>query len=516
MEKDIPFGQSVFWEQQRNFYNNQGIEAWAGKVPYYITNTTFLAEAYFQTIVSFWLESSLQPAFTKKEPFYVVEFGAGPGLFSFYLLQRLYKWREESQPDFSFVYIMTDLAASNVGFWKDHPTLQFYIEKEVLDFAVWDVESTTPLITDLKNIELSARNPAKNAFVAVANYLLDSLRYEFIRLEKGEVLYGCVNEQTLPENFLSDAEHTLESFFANLYFLPLHKDKLEEERNILHKTITAYSASKENCDFFFPSGAITFFKNIRTISNHNLLMLITDKGNYKHKNLILNFKPGVVWHHSVSIDVPFDILARWATETGGEAVITETSQAVQNAGFLLTPDNSAFPHTLHTLKNQFLNHPSGTIYTMFRFYAGCKNALSLTDIISCLNIMQWDPFVFNELFPVLVQYIKSQQEPLLMADLVDGLQKIADHYYYLPDMDNTLANIGIIFQELSNFKVAIYYYKRSLAEFGDMEATRFNIATCCIALKEWAAAKEWLEAIVVENPENFTARGYLAYCLDNN
>ena len=44
-----------------------------------------------------------------------------------------------------FRYVMTDLAMENVTGWKEHPSMQAYIEQGLLDFARFDAVHDTAL-----------------------------------------------------------------------------------------------------------------------------------------------------------------------------------------------------------------------------------------------------------------------------------------------------------------------------------------------------------------------------------
>lgn len=517
MNRGTPFSHSQIWQQQRNFYQESGIEAWASKVPYFATSNAFLAEAYFQQITTFWQETQKQPSYQGDAPFYIIELGAGSGLFSFYLLQRLSNWRSQADIALPFVYIMTDLASANIEFWKKHPALQYHAEKGLVDFAVWDVESEQPLRTELKGIEISVEEKPQNAIVAIANYLLDSLHHELFKLTENGLQRAWVPSGASELEITEEAQKMeLESLFSDLQFYPLQAEEIQKHQPFVNKIGEQYRDIQEQCDFFYPSGAIQLISTIREIGQQGVLLLVTDKGTYGHQNLHLQFKPGLVIHHSISVDVPFDILKKWVEYQGGKAIITPTNQKVQNAGFLWHNAEEAYPYTLSMIELQTVSQPSGPKLNLFKQFSTHKQLLNFQDIVAGLQLLHWDPFVFSDFFPACLNLLTSGQENLiLIADFVDGLKKVADQYYYLPDTENTLAQIGLVFQTIAQFKPAIYYYHQSLSIFGDVEWVRFNIATCLIALEEWDAAASWLKPIVADNPTHFNARGQLDYCLEN-
>ena len=78
IEKNQRFSRSHIWHAQRSFYDKKGADAWAKEVPFYITSNPFIANAYAKIIISFIKDCRSQGIC---DTFYLVELGAGPGLF---------------------------------------------------------------------------------------------------------------------------------------------------------------------------------------------------------------------------------------------------------------------------------------------------------------------------------------------------------------------------------------------------------------------------------------------------
>jgi hypothetical protein len=153
-ENSVPFSQSKLWDMQSIFYKETGIDAWNDKIPYKITNNLTIAHAYANVIMRFFQEyASRQCTAPSPTPFMIVELGAGSGMFAFYLLKELLELRTQlNRPDLTFKYIMTDLAAKNIAYWRNHPALRQYVrygDEEILDFAEYTVgEELTSLHLD--------------------------------------------------------------------------------------------------------------------------------------------------------------------------------------------------------------------------------------------------------------------------------------------------------------------------------------------------------------------------------
>ena len=139
----IPFSQCHLWPLMMSFYAKAGIDSWStGIVPHFITSNAFISNQYARVLKAFLDDCGSQQILNVEERLYIVELGAGCGKFSYLVLQAL----EEMEKLLAFplnmiTYVMTDFTEENVNFWKCHPKLQGYIERGLLDFAIFDAGS---------------------------------------------------------------------------------------------------------------------------------------------------------------------------------------------------------------------------------------------------------------------------------------------------------------------------------------------------------------------------------------
>jgi hypothetical protein len=124
LEPPTPLSASKLWRWQRGFYEREGIAAWAGKIPFYITSNPAIADSYAQILIRLLQDRSRTETVDPAEPFFVVELGAGHGAFGFHALRRLLELREAlGLAHVPLVYVMTDFVQRNVDFWRSHPVL---------------------------------------------------------------------------------------------------------------------------------------------------------------------------------------------------------------------------------------------------------------------------------------------------------------------------------------------------------------------------------------------------------
>src|SRR3990167_5254374 len=88
-ESDRRFSELSIWDNQKKYYAEKGIEAWAHDVPSYVTCNPFIARQYAWTAINFIREWAQQNPQASNNPFYILELGAGTGQFSFYFLKNL-------------------------------------------------------------------------------------------------------------------------------------------------------------------------------------------------------------------------------------------------------------------------------------------------------------------------------------------------------------------------------------------------------------------------------------------
>ncbi|WP_034303289.1 hypothetical protein [Herbaspirillum sp. RV1423] len=503
----VPFSASEVWQDLRRFYQTQGIAAWDDKVPFMASSHALLAESYSQAIRTFWLEALPAPSL----PLIVLELGAGHGAFSFALLQRLCQWRERTGQTFPFVYIMSDLAEANVAFWRSHPALAPYVERKCLDFAVWNAETDAPLVTEIQAIRLDPAAPCAQPLVVVANYLFDSLACEYLQV-KDDVMYrGWMPRDPALQMAVQETHFLLPS----LRFFPMQEGELRDPHGLLPGLGAAYAGRDDAASFLFPASAIGVLDHFRSIAGATSLFLVADKGSARPRASLPAAAPVLAIHHSLSAEVPFDILSDWARRCGGDPYVTVTGQPVQQAGFLFAAQ--AMPCTRELLRHQFVSCPAGDVFTLMQALAERGEEQTLRTLIACLNACQWDTFVFDNLYPSLRRRLALEpQLPQQLADLLDGIARIDAQYYAFPGRHDTFGHIGQLLHMLGQSRAAIHFYQRARTEGHDLPATRLAIGECLLALEDWRNAQGWFEAVLEEVPGHYLALGYLDTCREKS
>jgi tetratricopeptide (TPR) repeat protein len=126
-----------------------------------------------------------------------------------------------------------------------------------------------------------------------------------------------------------------------------------------------------------------------------------------------------------------------------------------------------------------------------------------------LAATQWDHVLFDACFNVILSQLGNSYSALV-TDLIEAMPKIAANFYYLPGTENTLANIGVFFQLIQDYKMALQYYQRSKGYFDNVDTVSYNMGLCHYFLQEYPQALAKFHEAVTINPHYIMAKGWIA------
>src|SRR3984957_8253753 len=173
IEQHKRFSESALWRMQREYFDKEGINAWVNQVPFYITSNPFIAKCYAQLVINFIRDWTRKHPESKQHPFYMMELGTGSGRFSYYVIKRIEELMQKLEiTDVSICLIINDFTKNNIKYWETHPSLKPYVDKGVIDFAMFDMESDRPITLIKKNIRLGP-DVLANPLTVFANYIFD-------------------------------------------------------------------------------------------------------------------------------------------------------------------------------------------------------------------------------------------------------------------------------------------------------------------------------------------------------
>ena len=198
------FSESVFWQSQPSYYQDQGVSAWNSEVPYHITSSTKFCNSYADMI------SSYMQDVLNKDPhakFQIVELGAASGKFGYRLLNALHNFTEKHAISLDCLhYTMCDCADNILQFWQDHPQHKHYVDMGLLSYKHFIVSQETGVFFS------GDTDSWKDRYVIViANYFLDSIYHDAYCIEQQQVYpYLCIDKQGQPSRKIQDISFSID------------------------------------------------------------------------------------------------------------------------------------------------------------------------------------------------------------------------------------------------------------------------------------------------------------------
>ncbi|CAE7943406.1 unnamed protein product, partial [Symbiodinium sp. KB8] len=189
----------MLWLLNRAFYSQVGGAAWSnGTVPSFMTTNAYIARAYAKVILGttldIWREGTVG---STNEPLYIVEVGGGSGRLAYLILEVLSRFQDflprDAQGRVLLRYVLTDVSEAMLKSWREKPLMKAMCDHAeglgILDYAVFDAEKdetvreTLAIKLAISGTTIEAGAQA-NPIIFIANYVMDSLSQDAIRLPK--------------------------------------------------------------------------------------------------------------------------------------------------------------------------------------------------------------------------------------------------------------------------------------------------------------------------------------------
>ncbi len=346
LERDVPLSQSVIWRLQREFYIQRGLKAWTeDMVPQYITNNPFITEIYAHIVADFLSDCIAHGESPSAEnPLRILEFGAGPGRFSYLFLRHLTALlRERSISPEAVRYCMTDCSASAIQAWRENSYLAEFVATGNLEFARFQVGDP---------IQLPFLGPKPGPLVVIANYVLDSLPQDAFVVREGKILEALITTES-DQSKPADAPEDFSRFRFSYKNVDVAPGRYPDSawNNILE----LYRSRLSSATVFFPSSALKTLRELRARTNGSMMFLVADKGYAHEAALALSQGPPTIELHGpncFSQMVNLDALAKYFQAQGGEAMLpAKHSTGLNICAFVQGRSGGRFPRTWATYRD---------------------------------------------------------------------------------------------------------------------------------------------------------------------
>ncbi len=512
LEQGQRLSDSLLWSLQRSFFEQQGVDAWRlGIVPHYVTSNPFIAETYARLVFAFLQDcpasAEVEAATGSPDPdhrVYIIELGSGSGRFAYRFLKKFLEISSEPVlKKFQFTYVMTDYARANLDFWQNHPSLKPYLEKNLLDFSLFNAGRDEKLTLINSGRTLSPET-LKNPLIILANYLFDSLPQDLFTLKEGQLYESQVTlNSSQVENDLTDPailsrlklSYSQQPAKVNYYDDPVCNRILEEYREGLPDTA-----------FLFPTSAICSINDLSRLSKGPFMLLAADKGYTREEELKSEALPELSLHGSFSLPVNFHALGQYVLYRGGKILHPEHRYTGLNiSAFFLNQDSEDLVETTREYNRGVEQFGPDDFFTLKKGVEGIYHSFTTFELLAFLRLAKWDSTVFLDCYPHFMARAESFSE-VERSELYWVIFQVWDTYYPLGVEPDLAFNLGRLLLEMGFWGEALDFFDQSLQLYGPSANTAYNMGLCYYKLGELKDALAGINLALELDPGLETAK----------
>jgi hypothetical protein len=475
IEQHKKFSESCLWRMQREYFDQEGINAWVNQVPYYITSNPFIAHSYAQLVMRFIRDTLKNNPDAKNHPFYILELGTGSGRFSFYALKTILELRDTfGMHDIQICYVMSDFTKNNIKYYETHPALLPYIEKGFVDFAIFDMEAERPINLLKKNIRLS-QETLINPLIVFANYIFDTVSHDSFTVRDGKLHELLLSVSTPESNMRDNKPVNMENLSIDYKTTEIKAPYYNDPD--LDSILEGYKTSLTDSSFLFPIGSIRAIKLLRKLSNDKLFIISSDKGYSTTEALDRLSYPSLSFHGSFSMMVNFHALANYFKNSGGDYFLQTPRRGIKTSVFVSHENIKNLPETSVAIQQYVEGFAPADYFTLHRRLSDSFQECALDTLTAHLNMTYWDPHIYLKIANR-VTALAEEADNDTQNFLAKNMHKIAANYYYMPKSDCVLFEIAVFYHSIKRYKEALNYYKLSAPYVGAQFGLSYNIALC--------------------------------------
>jgi tetratricopeptide (TPR) repeat protein len=510
LESPQEFSASLIWELQRRYFTERGVEAWRqGEVPHYVTSNPTIANCYAEIVLALWRDRARLGADGEggHQPLTICELGGGSGRFAFYFLSRLaYLCEHASVPPGSFRYVLTDIAESNLDFWRGHKRLAPFFASGALDMARFDVGSPGELALRISG-DTIRWNGLHHPLVVVANYVFDGVPQDLFHVSGGRCHHSLasLSVDENPDEF--DAAELLAKLKVHYQDRPLDGPPYPEPW--LQRLLHDYASALSDSHVLFPATALRCLHRMAQLSRQGLLLLSADKGEHRLEALEGRSPPNPVRHGSVSLPVNYHAFTSFC-EHGGGLALTPAShpQSINVIGLLIVSDPAAHTATHNAYQRHVREFGPDSFFSVMRHARETIPQMSARDILAYLQLSHHDSHQFGRYLPRL-QQLAADFDDEARQDVIAAIEKVWSHYFPLGEELDLANQIASLFYAIDDYPRALTYFARSIEIYGEDTGTLYNMAACHHLLGENNEAAALLERVLELEPGHAEAASLL-------
>jgi hypothetical protein len=484
LDTDVRLSRSVLWNLQRDYFVQEGLEAWrTGVVPQFITTNAFMARAYAQVIAGFCADCEGRPV-------HIVELGAGSGRLAYAIVRALLATPGITPG--SFRYILTDLAAKNLAHTRRHPAFRELIARGVVDFAPFDLQGDGPIAP-----QGTGRPLPKGPVVVIANYVFDSVPVDAFVVRDGVLHEARVTVQTADPVLIDTDPALIET--VKLRYRTVPAAGTYYDHPTFDAILDGYRTLRGTRAVRFPIVALRALERLAAMSDGRMLLLSADKGSLDHDAPALRELPALARHGSFSMSVNYHAVSRWFALRGGRTLPPASDDALLVAGFLAGPPGAEGLATRRAFHHGIRRFGPADFFSLKRALTPERaEPFTLQEHMAWMRL-SGDPEVLRQHLPLLtdkVLHANAEQR----RGLRPLVRQIWSRYLDIGENDDLAYAIGVLLCATEEYREALVFFRRSTATTGLHPETQYNIALCHHGLDEPQAALEEVEQLLARHP----------------
>lgn len=474
IESNARFSESIIWQLQRDYFHKEGIKAW-DQVPYFITSNAFIGNSYANIVISFLRDYLQKNQGVTQQPLYILELGTGTGQFSFYVLKRIQELcKEFNLSEQSFYYIMTDFTENNLKFWQSQPALKEFVDKGILDFAIYNMEKDDEIHLIVKDITLSKENLV-TPLIVFANYIFDTVSHDCFNIKDNKISEVQINISTEKDN-LDDKElinlERLNISFNNLDIeLPYYED------SNLDRVLECYKDKFNNSNILIPISGLRSIAKLRALSNDKLFIITSDKGYITLPQLEELDHPEISFHGSFSLMVNFHAIAEYFKQIGGDYFFQTLRTGIKTCLFMSGFKLADLPETQCAARKYIEEFSPSDYFILHRYISDTFSEANLEILASHLTLTCYDPYMYHRLNQRICTLLPEADKSTVNY-LLHIIEKIALNFYYLPGTHDIMYDMASMYHTLKQYENAFKYYEQSMETFGTKLNPLYYSAIC--------------------------------------
>ncbi|MFC9710288.1 tetratricopeptide repeat protein [Paenibacillus sp. NPDC056933] len=502
------FSEAPVWDWQRAYYEQKGLRAWMdNQVPQYITSNPMIAAAYAEMIFGFLQDLASKGQTT--ETVTILELGAGVGRLAHQILIKLMELQDFAGVELpAFRYVMTDLVENNVMGWKEHPSMQSFIQQGILDFARFDAIQDTVLNLVVAGTVIRPGD-LKQPLLLIANYFFDSIPQELIYISEGEIYECDILLQSPDPSTYPEPAQLLENMTMSYEYRRAPEYSAEDYP--YQELIELYKEELEDSHILFPAIGLSCLDRLNRLSESGYVLITADKGDHRLDNWKFAEPPEFVLHGSFSLTANYHGIQYILESQGAQTRFTTHHYKDLNVGYMLMVDEPmAYVNTRLAYHRFVERFGPDDFFSIKEWMDQQVGTMQLKQILPFWRLGGYDAeFLIHSANRISNLLPEASDEEML--DIQHGIHTMWSSYYVMKHQGDVAFLAGQLLYEMYMYEDAKRFLELSLNTDARKRNTAvlYDLAVCCYELELEEETLAYTRKVLALEPDHEEAMALL-------